>query len=301
MKDQKPTPTTTVPLSESAVADLLKAGKALAPAQILDGLAPFAVVPDGFRVEYLERKKFADVPDHIRQDVRLDDADSFISYVKQFRTHTARIFASAPNLASIAHGSSGGAEFTAVLDYHEGGKDQKAQRAKHVATYPVPLSLEFRTWLAGNGKPKKQMEFVEFIEANCADVVTPSSAEIMELALNFGAKSNVEFQSKVDRVSGGRDLKFVERVDGGGGVAGNMKVPEYLTLRLAIFDGGKPYELRARLEYRANSSGLTITYHLQRPHEVFRTAHLDLKGEISSALDLEILTGAPAPIDDDLE
>lgn len=295
-KDTKQTTVEPTPAPRSAALtgtdELLRAGKALGSAIVPpEPFAPYAIVPDGFTLAELPRKRLAPLPDHIRQEVRLDDAESFILYVKSFRTHTTRVFASVVNLAQVSAGNAGGARFTALLDFHEGGSEQKAARVAHVAEYPVPLALEFSTWLAANGRPLSQMDFVGFIEANCVDVVTPDSASLMELALNFEAKSNVTFQSKVDRVTGGRALTYQEQVEAGAPSVGQVKVPEWLTLRLPVFEGGKAYEFRARLEYRPSNGRLAIIYHLQRPHDVFRVAIKDLRAEIAAALETEILTG----------
>lgn len=278
----------------TGVDELLAAGKALGePILPPAGFMPQIIVPKGYELHSIPLATLKPLPDHIRQAVTLEDADSFIAYVKTFRTSTAQLFAAAVKLASVSAQNAGGACFTALLDYHGGGKnEQTAGRVAHTAKYPVPLALEFSTWLGSNGKAMAQMDFVGFIEANCADVVTPDSASIMELALNFEAKSSVNFQSKVDRVTGGRNLTFQEQVEAGAPNVGQMRVPEWLTLLLPVFDGGKAYEFKARMEYRPNNSRLTITYHLQRPHQVFRQAWNDLRAEIANALEVQILTGS---------
>lgn len=292
-KTTEPTPPPK-PAPISNVEELLRAGKALGtPNTPPAPFAPYAVIPDGFTLTPLPLRPLNPLPDHIRQAVRLEDSESFITYVKAFRIHTTRVFAAAVKLQNVSPNNAGGAKFTALLDYHEGQTEQKAARVAHVVEYPVPLSLEFSIWLASSGKGLAQMDFVQFIENNCMDVVKPTSADLMELALNFEAKTSVTFQSKVDRVSGGRSLIFQEDVAAGqSGNIGQMKVPDGLTLRIPVFEGGKPYEFQARLEYRPQSGRLTITYHLQRPHDVFRAAWKDLRAEIATALELEILTGS---------
>lgn len=276
--------------------ELLAAGSALSDPKEHEGYAPYVIVPDGYKVEPLTRESFTPLPDHIRQRVRLDDAASFIAYVKAFKLHLTRIFGAAVNLAKLAPGCAGGARFTALLDYHEGGKDQKAQRVQHVAEYPVPLSLEFSAWLAQNGKAQQQLDFVSFIEANGIDVVNPDSASLMELALNFEAKANVQFQTKIDRTTGGKVLNYSEQIEAGAPAVGQIKVPDGLSISVPVFEGGKKYSLSARLEFRPSGGRLTIAYHLQRPHEALRAAMKDLREEIAGALEIEILTGeAQAP------
>lgn len=283
--------TTATPVIVTLTEELLRAGKALGAPQIVQGTdrEPYCIVPEGYRFQPLPRADIPPLLDHIREDVELHDAESFVAYVKAFRTATTKIFATAAKLADVRPGNSGGAEFTALLDYHEGGKERKAARVGHTATYPVPMSLEFATWLAINGKAMAQMDFVSFVEANAPDIVTPDSATLQEIGLKFESTTTATFQSKVDRATGGRTLMYKEDVDAGG--VGQIKVPEWMELRMPVFEGGAPYPMHARLEWRPTNGRLTIAIHLQRPHEVFRMALLHLRAEIAHDLETEILTG----------
>jgi uncharacterized protein YfdQ (DUF2303 family) len=246
------------------------------------GRSPFVLVPKDHDLQYLEEEAVPPLPDFIRQNVTLTDLESFVAYVKGFATHTTTIFAKANE-----HGGS----FTAVLDYHEGGKDGQPRRAAHVATYPCPLSVEWRTWLAKNGAAQKQEAFAEFIDANAADVIAPDSAVLLELALNFEMRSNVNFQSDIRRTTGGKTLKFTEEIEAGRSGGGEMKVPDSLKLRLPVFEGGKAYEIDARLEFRVNGGKLTIAYILRRPHEVVRKAIADLRADVAAATGIAPLSG----------
>lgn len=273
--------------------ELLRAGKALGQA-ITPGepWQPYAIIPSGYKLEPLTRAAVEPLPEFIEQFVRLDDAESFIAYVKQFSTHTTRIFASNPNLGEVAKGTNGGASFTAIIDYHQGGKDQQAGRISHLALYPLPLSIEFRTWLGNSGNKLKQDDFIKFVEANSPDIISPDSASLMELVLNFESTTTASFQSKINRVSGGRTLHFQEEVTQGAPNIGKMTVPEYMELCMPIFEGGSLFSLRARMEYKSNGGSLAITYYLQRPHEIFRKALLTMREEIAHALEIPVLTGS---------
>lgn len=281
------------------VQELLSAGKALGNAIIPPNpYQPYAIIPEGYLLEPLTFADLHPLPDHIVQNVRLDDAESFILYVKAFSTHTVRIFATAVDLTDgVSEDSDGSLAFTAFLRYHEGGNEEKASRNAHRAFYPVPLSAEFKTWLKTNEAPFNQGDFINFIENSAPDIVSPDSATLMEMAMNFESKANVTFQSRIDRTSGGRQLTFQEQVEHGHSTpsGGQMKVPDSLAIRIPVFEGGKKYDLRARLEYRVSSGRLSIAYILQRPHETFRTAVKDTREEIATQLDAQILTGEVLP------
>lgn len=298
-----------ISLDGTAINALIAQGKALCPVQAAEGRAPFVILPqpDGdYIVEYLKPREFDPLPDHIRQRVTLVETESFIAYVKLFKQGTTRIFAtpldpSALTVESIRAGKSAAA-FTAILDYHEQGSEATPKRVAHVATYPLPLSLEFKIWLSQNKEALSQDAFIQFIDDNQLDIAKPEAAALMDMVANFESKSEVVFKSAVQRINGARQLVFNERVEmnGGGFTAGEEKkitVPEFLELSIPIFEGGIKIPVKARMEYRPTSGKLKVTYHLHRPHEILRNAFADIRAHIESAdqgVDIPILTGSAA-------
>lgn len=279
----------------SGAQELLDAGRALgAPILPGNGLQPGLIVPERYRFLPLTPEPERPLPGHIIAKVRLDDAASFVAYVKLYRSRLTRLFCNAPALATVQAGQS--LTFQAILDYHApgAGEDAVPSRAAHRALYPVPLSEEFAAWLGSNAIPFKQLEFATFIEERAGEIVAPDAATLSELVLNLEASTSGKFQSKIERVTGGRQLVFTEDVNVTAG-ASKVTVPARLGLRLPLFTGGKAYELGARLEYRIDQGRLTIAYTLERPEALFRQAVADLRAEIEADLEtLPILTGAPA-------
>lgn len=274
------------PLSSTGIVELLGAGVTLAGPIEAAGRRPCVLVPDGYGLQFLEREDIAPVPDHIRQKVELVDLDSFTAYVLRYKQHTTAIFATATD---------SGASFTAIFDYHETGRDGNAGRSVHIATYPCPLSNEWRVWSGQNARGQKQEEFSEFIDANARDVTAPDSAALLELAMNFESRSDVQFQSDIRRSgAGGRTLRFVETIEAGrSGTAGEMKVPDSLQISVPVFEGGKKFSVDARLEFRVNGGRLAITYHLRRPQDTVRQAIADLRTDIATATEITPLLGSP--------
>jgi len=277
----------------TGIAELTALGSALGVPKTVQGLKPQIILPPGYQALEAPRAELPPLPDHIRAAVTLNDSDSFIEYVKAFRTFTTRLFATTPDLEEIGPDSSGGAQFTAVLDYHEGGKEQKAARTAHTVVYPLPLSQQFSTWLGINGEPMSQNDFIEFIEANKLDVVSPDSASLMELAVNFESKTEVRFASKVDRVTGGRNLIFQEAIDAQSSSTrqGTIKVPDTMAIRVPILEEGKVFEIKCRLQWLPSNGNLRVVVHLQQYRDVFRHAFKEVRAEIEEALELKILSG----------
>lgn len=271
-----------------SVVELLAAGKAIGAPVNVPGRQIGIVIPQEYGFVALPPAEPEPLLPYIRQTVQLSDTESFVAYVKRYQTKDTVIFATLPTSVNGA-----GAEFRAVFDYHIGGKgeDHKPDRTAHQAYFPCPQSTNWAAWLSISGKAQSQDAFINFIEANGIDIVAPDTAALLELAVNFEAKTEVEFISKVDRLTGARKLTFNETVTNGSQTKGSITVPDSLKLKLPVFEGGKPFDLAARLEWRPSGGKLNVTVHLLRPMDIVRAAVNETRKEIAAAVEIEPMTG----------
>lgn len=246
-----------------------------------NGYKPFVIVPDEFMLEELSLEP---LPDHIRQKLKLTEVDSFVRYVKEFATHTARIFAVANDT---------GAVFKAVLNYHEGGNEAAAGWGTHVAEFSPFYSPEFSAWLAINGKPLTQEQFLDHLRKWGDVIESQSDADLIELASSLDFTTKGEFSSHVERTKGGRKLLFNEVVDGSAQVKGQqVAVPDSFQLELQVFVNGATYALGADILYRPQNGSLRIIVELRRHHLVVRKAVEDVVAEVKEGTGIEPFLGA---------
>ncbi len=199
---------------------------------------------------------------HIRQAVRLDDADSFAGYVNAFKTPRSRLF------VSVSRNT-----MTALLDYHagaEGGEAGKPDYLHHKATYEMPFSEEWKRWNAIDGRPMAQMAFAEFLEENLADVVDPPGASVLEVALQLQQKKKVQFDSGIRLQDGTTQLTYREEVENAG--KNNMKVPAEFTIGIPVFFGGDRYKIKVLLRYRIDDGKLAFHVVLHRKQFMLQDA-----------------------------
>jgi uncharacterized protein YfdQ (DUF2303 family) len=271
-----------------SVTELLAAGRAASPTVNIPGLQAGVILPEGYAFRDIPFVEPEPLLPFIQQQVQLSDTESFVAYIKRYQDAKTVIFATLPQSAD---GS--GAEFRAVFDYHVGGKgeDKAANRCAHQAFFPCPLSVNWKAWIAVSGKPQTQDQFINFIEANTPDIVTPDSAALMEMALNFESRTEVEFTSKVDRLTGARKLTFNETIGDTKKPGGSITVPDSLKLKLPVFEGGKPFDTTCRLEWRPQGGKLHVVIRLLHPHDVIRTALTEIRKEIAADVAIEPMTG----------
>ena len=276
--------------NEVALAAGAAIGKAHAPfaEQTEEGTASYAVVPKGYELKSLE--EFLPRPLRVREEVALQDADSFIVYVNDFKTTPAsRIFFNSPEET-----------FVAVLDYHDG---DVASWCSHLATFKPRRTEEFNTWVGSNRKGMSQVDFARFLEENLPDIAEPNSAEFLQMALTFEAKKSVEFSSGVRLANGTIQFQYDEVVRGTA-QKGTMEVPETFVLGIAIFDGrvpsdreGEPpkkgpyYKLPVRLRWRLDQGKVTFWYEIVRLSRALEVALDGIKQRVANETGITVLAG----------
>jgi len=138
-----------------------------------------------------------------------------------------------------------------------------------------------------------QQGFAEFLEQNSLDVTKPSPADMMEIASDLHATTEVEFGSGLRQQDGQVRFKYTEAVKTTVG-AGQVNVPERFTITIPAFIGGERVAMDALLRFRVKEGKLTFWYTLVRPEEVIRAAFLDARKAIAASLSVTIINGTPA-------
>lgn len=270
--------------SDTELLATLRAGAALGRPKTPGGphAIPFAVVPDGYHVQSL-KDQIPDLPPRRIADVRLFDAESFISYVNAFKAPETRIFA---DLQARAIG--------AILDYHEAGATGAARWGQHSVTLQLRLTPEWQRWVSMDRKKVSQLDFAEFIEDNLPDIASPDGSDILQVSRSLEATKTVTFASGVRLDNGQVDLTYKENIDGAARVnQQTVRIPESFVLGLAPFEGTPKYRLVARLRYRIGDGGrLTIGFDLVQPEKVLEDAFEVIVVNVESQAGLSVWSGA---------
>jgi len=273
------------PARKGDVESALAAGAAIGGAQspfaerAAEGTASYTVVPKGYELKSLE--EFLPRPLRIRQEVALQDTDSFIAYVNEFKLVGAtQIFF-----------NSEAEEFTAALDYHD--NSDEASWCGHKADFKPRRSVEFTTWMGSNRKGMAQVDFARFLEENMPDIVEPSSADLLQVALTFEAKKSVEFSSGVRLANGQIQLQYDETIRGTA-QKGTIEVPETFVLGVSIHVNGPAYRIPVRLRWRLQEGKVTFWYEIVRPTRFIDDALREILLRVATDTGIVVLAGALA-------
>lgn len=276
------------PIADTEVKAIAGLAGALGGARQADrDAAPFAVIPEGYKLESLEHTLRA--PIRKRAKVVATDADSFIYYTKKHGSlDNCTIYAEiVPDISRCY--------LEAIIDDH--GADVDAQQwREHRCTFEPALSMEWKRWTSKNYQPFTQADFATWLEDNLPDVAAvdgmPSGADILQMALGLELNADKRLRSKINLQTGGLHFEFVDDEDKD--TRTKMQFFERFTLGLPVFEGStNAYPLEARLKYREKDGKVTFWYELIRPDRVFKTAVADELGRIKEATGFPVVSGKP--------
>lgn len=268
---------TTPDTNNNTTAAALRAGQALGEPREHKGHQPYAIVPEGSKLELLEPE--AERPNRVVACPTFDDAPSLIAYFNRFKDPASTLFSDTDR-----------SQVVAVLDHHE-AKDAPRYHS-HRAVFTAKHSPEWLTWTRQSGKPMSQVEFAQFIEDNAPDILTPAGTELLEIATSIEATRSGEFKSKIERSSSSIVFGYSEETNAVAG-GGKLEVPKEFSVQLRPYIGTGQHRLVAKLRYKLDSGTLRLWFDLIRAEQL-RLAALDaIVLRIKDETATDVLAGRP--------
>lgn len=235
----------------------------------------FAFLPAGATVVDLER--FFGAPRRIVQALNFDEVPSFISYVNRFKGDSTTIFCNQKSLS-----------FCASLDYHR--TPGQPAWCTHTASLKLMPSDSWAAWCDNNLKKMDQQAFAEFIENHYRDVQKPDAATMLEIALGFEAKKDVNFSSGIRLENGQIQFTYNETV-GASSRSGALEVPSKFEIHLPVLKGAAPQTVTLRLRYRLKESELGLWYEIMDLDQINEQAFNKSRDLIRSLTSIGPLSG----------
>lgn len=273
--------------------------------QVEDG-RQFILRPNG--LSSLEVKDITDynklapnLPNHVSQNVELQDEASLILYANRFKNDDSMLFADMDtNSIKLA------------VDYHQqpianrpvppetppqATADEnvdttvaKARLLHHTALLMLPYSEEWKTWTGISGIMKNQLDFVRFIEENAPDIVSPDAATLIEVCRDMQALRKVSYQKVVRAQSNNAEsFEYVDETKAN--ARGSVEIPTEFHLRMPVYFNGTPVEIKAFLRWHLDDGVLKLGIKLYRAESVRQTEFKSIVGSIAAATGLVTVYG----------
>lgn len=214
------------------------------------------MVPKGFELKVYDKK--LPKPEYTENTVNLDTAESFIEYFNRYADESSVIS------CDINDGS-----FRGIIDYHT--KDQP-EYGRHICEFTCKRTEEWTQWRNYSGCAMSQEEFAYFIEQHAEEIITPTPADMLEIALSLRAKKNINFDKAIRLDNGQTQLEYTEVIKGTAGARGQLAIPEIIEIGVKLFEGGEGYKMQSRFRYRIKEGQLAMWYELIRPHKAHQKA-----------------------------
>lgn len=230
-----------------------------------------SVIPDGYRIEKTDLstpEKDQARPDQRRGTLTADDLDSLLGLLAKHASPDVEVY------ANEASGS-----ITALLD---AGSPVDTTDGTVAATswydWRAALTLrpdaDWQAWTGIDGRLLDQATFAEFLEQQAHTVVTPTYADLLEVAQSIEVHANTRFKSAARTSSGERTFIVDEEHQAKAGRTGTLKIPNEITVRLKPWVDGDRQDVRVLFRYRLNAGGLQLGVKLVNPQQVKRDAWL---------------------------
>jgi uncharacterized protein YfdQ (DUF2303 family) len=202
-------------------------------------------------------EKYQDRPRRKSGTYAVTDVDSLLQYLAKHALLETELW-----------GNAGRSEVRAVINAH----NIDAGWSDHTATLTLPTTPDWKEWNARDGKLMEQTEFAEFIEDHLPNFVTPTGADMLELAQTFQATTKVDFDSSQRLKSGETQLTYVENTTAAAGKKGALAIPDTFDIAVQVHERGPAYKVGARFRYRITNGQLRLAYRLIRPRDILDAA-----------------------------
>jgi uncharacterized protein YfdQ (DUF2303 family) len=247
---------------------------------------PVIITKDDYNIH--EREHLLPAPLRKDRTSTLDDALSFIDFVKLHNEPTTTIFISMDEGEMVL-------EIRAIFNGHH---EKTTGWGDHRAIFSPKKSEEWKRWVGNNGRKFTQLEFARFIESRLPDInnggdsTLPTASELLTFATKLEDTRRVSFKSGINMQNGMVQLSFVE--DGDSSTQGNIAMYREFSLGLRPFINGDAYGVRAYLRYsiERDSGKLTMWYELQQVNKVFTTASEEVIKQIKESISYPIFYGS---------
>ncbi len=247
-----------------------------------------ALLPPGWTTKYNDDIQLRPTPRRKIAAVELNDADSFIDYIKR---HGSLAYATV--WCDVDYRDCK-VNFLSILNDHGEDEDKPAWR-DHTAKFLPEYSEEFQRWTGSDKKLMSQIEFAMFIEDNMSDITShngsASGVQMLDMALQFEANQDARFKSFIRLQSGGVEMAFIDKDDDA--TIQKMQMFDRFNIGIPVFWSGDAYRIEVRLRYRVREGRLTFWYELLRHDKALEDATKTMIQTIKEKTGVPFFFGKP--------
>lgn len=151
-------------------------------------------------------------------------------------------------------------------------------------TLSLTKDEDWASWHGLSGNYFKQDEFGDRVESLLHTVLSPDQADLLEVIDSIRASTSGEFESGIERANGGQKLVYKQEHKVSAGRAGQLEVPQTITLDLRPWEGHpETYEVSAYFRVRVSNGSLSLAVKLKPTRQIVRAAWTTLTTAVIEA------------------
>lgn len=132
---------------------------------------------------------------------------------------------------------------------------------------------DWARWHALSGQYKRQSDFGDAIEELLHTIKQPDQADLLEIIDSIRASTAGEFEQSIERSNGGQKLTYKQEHTVKAGRAGQLEVPQIITLSLRPWDNHPTeYDVPAYFRVRIQDGMLSLAVKLKPTRQIIRQA-----------------------------
>ncbi|MFD5599879.1 DUF2303 family protein [Leucobacter sp. NPDC058333] len=210
--------------------------------------------------------------------------NAFIAYIKRHGDDHTEVWADQKHNRVVG-----------IIDAHSGVTELSATRfghEKHKVTLELEHTPAWGAWVNGQGLGP-QMKLAEHIEEYAETVLSPSAAELLEIAQTMQGARNASFVSGQRLSNGETQFSYQEEIKGQAGKTGQLTIPEEFEIGVAPYLGGAAYKVVAKLRWRLEGGAVKIGYKLIGIDRVLEEAFKEIVEHITEGVEFSVFNGRP--------
>jgi len=271
---------------QTAAADLTRHLAGLPAADRLRGTLVALIGPDG--EVFCEPAALGPHPVNSVGATRHQTIESFVEHTRRFATEASVCFVevggSAPSCQEV-----GLLRAVAVFDYHT---SQQPGWCAWTAVLELRPDPAFAAWTGVLDQALSPSELADLIEANEGDFVEPPAARLLEIALTLRATQSARVHEAHRLNNGDISFEYTTTTEVAAGRDESLSVPPEVRLRLPVFYGQPPVELRCLFRYALKESRLTFRIILPGLARLLQAEAERLAGEIARTVGCPVYRGS---------
>lgn len=223
-------------------------------------------------------------PEGFVGQVVLGDVASFVAYMTRHATQERSSV-----YLRLAFGQAVPLIAVGVIDDHGATPGARVWRAE----LAIGLDAQAAAVLKACTGAMTPLALAEVIEDNEDFIVEPPAARLLEIATTLKAAQGARLKEAHNLANGDVAIEYVTETTATAGRDGTLKIPEAVTLRLALFEGQEPRELVLRFRYRVQEGRLVFQLSCPGCAHVVKRAAEELAAELRAGVPCPVYLGQP--------